>query len=163
MRWFRKQGEAPRLLSLSPLRSESTGAERTPENYLDSGSKPHVRHRSRIGKKFLSLSRLQRHFINNSGQISRPIVSDTRRLDIIGASSTEFEENNEAVPGQQLARPYYKHGLHTKTKLKSYFKEQKKLTLQINTKKNKPIKNKNKNKTYITNLRFVLLRICGRK
>lgn len=47
MRWFRKNGEAPRLLSLSPLRTEGSEAERP------SGPKAQqqVRHRSRIGKK----------------------------------------------------------------------------------------------------------------
>lgn len=53
MRWFRKNGEAPRLLSLSPLRTESSEIERPSGRSFDGGSKiqQQVRHRSRIGKK----------------------------------------------------------------------------------------------------------------
>jgi hypothetical protein len=50
MKWFRKQGEAPRLLSLSPLR--------TPESEqvtnLEILTPPkHVKRRSRLGKLLL--------------------------------------------------------------------------------------------------------------
>ena len=46
MRWFRKNGDAPRLLSLSPIRTQSN------EIYLDEEfetSKPTTKHRSRLG------------------------------------------------------------------------------------------------------------------
>lgn len=58
MRWFRKNGEAPRLLSLSPLRTEGSEAERPSagRGFDDGGggggkTQLQVRHRSRIGKK----------------------------------------------------------------------------------------------------------------
>lgn len=46
MRWFRKQGDQPRLLSLSPLRFESPRSDFPSENV--STTKTNVRHRSRI-------------------------------------------------------------------------------------------------------------------
>lgn len=49
MRWFRKNGEAPRLLSLSPLRTEGSEAERP--SGPQQQQQQQVRHRSRIGKK----------------------------------------------------------------------------------------------------------------
>lgn len=47
MRWFRKQGDQPRLLSLSPLRTETSRNEYTSNDQLEI-AKPNS-HRSRIG------------------------------------------------------------------------------------------------------------------
>ncbi|XP_022901148.2 uncharacterized protein [Onthophagus taurus] len=52
MRWFRKQGDSPRLLSLSPLRAESPRREFQLPNtneILDGSIKSTTSHRSRIG------------------------------------------------------------------------------------------------------------------
>lgn len=59
MRWFRKQDEVPRLLSLSPLRTTESNNEQLDNNRTSPDNnettiktpKPNVRHRSRIGKK----------------------------------------------------------------------------------------------------------------
>lgn len=47
MRWFRKQGDQPRLLSLSPLRTESSRSDYTTNDQLDINKSNN--HRSRIG------------------------------------------------------------------------------------------------------------------
>lgn len=49
MRWFRKQGGAPRLISLSPLRTDSPRPDLPSEELLET-TKSHSRHRSRIGE-----------------------------------------------------------------------------------------------------------------
>lgn len=49
MRWFRKQSEAPRLISLSPIRTDSTRLEHTSTS--ENNPKSQVRRRSRIGEE----------------------------------------------------------------------------------------------------------------
>lgn len=60
MRWFRKQDESPRLLSLSPLRLSEVGndallssdSQKDGKELDTSNARSNIRHRSRMGERY---------------------------------------------------------------------------------------------------------------
>lgn len=113
MRWFRKNGEAPRLLSLSPLRTEGSEAERPSGRGFDGGSKTQqqVRHRSRIGKK---------NNKNNSNTCVNP--SHTEHFRYVAeyvAATPQLEERDQPLQRQR------KHNYRRETKSKQIARSRK--------------------------------------